>query len=273
MGTGEELERLFLHWLIRMEGMGAVTVKRIGAFAGSYRNAYYIEGMELQKAGILKTEESCIRYDAWKKEFYPMEEEYYRLAEKGIRFITHLDPDYPSRLLSMYDFPAALYVKGDLPKEDEPAAAIIGARECSAYGRQTAEHMAKELAEAGVTIISGLARGIDGAGHKGALDGGGKTLCSSGLRRKYLLSQIQLQPVYSNWGTGRSYIGVSPGYPASGPQFPHEKPDHQRSFRRSFGDRGQKKERFPDYSTNRTGSGKGYLCGSGTDYRFLKRRL
>ncbi len=82
MGTGEELERLFLHWLIRMEGMGAVTVKRIGAFAGSYRNAYYIEGMELQKAGILKTEESCIRYDAWKKEFYPMEEEYYRLAEK-----------------------------------------------------------------------------------------------------------------------------------------------------------------------------------------------
>ena len=120
MGTGEGLERLFLHWLIRMEGMGAVTVKRIGAFAGSYRNAYYIEGMELQKAGILKTEESCIRYDAWKKEFYPMEEEYYRLAEKGIRFITHLDPDYPSRLLSMYDFPAALYVKGDLPKEDEP---------------------------------------------------------------------------------------------------------------------------------------------------------
>ena len=180
MGTGEELERLFLHWLIRMEGMGAVTVKRIGAFAGSYRNAYYIEGMELQKAGILKTEESCIRYDAWKKEFYPMEEEYYRLAEKGIRFITHLDPDYPSRLLSMYDFPAALYVKGDLPKEDEPAAAIIGARECSAYGRQTAERMAKELAEAGVTIISGLARGIDGAGHKGALDGGGKTFAVLG---------------------------------------------------------------------------------------------
>lgn len=109
-----------------------------------------------------------------------MEEEYYRLAEKGIRFITHLDPDYPSRLLSMYDFPAALYVKGDLPKEDEPAAAIIGARECSAYGRQTAEHMAKELAEAGVTIISGLARGIDGAGHKGALDGGGKTFAVLG---------------------------------------------------------------------------------------------
>ena len=72
------------------------------------------------------------------------------------------------------------YVKGDLPKEDEPAAAIIGARECSAYGRQTAERMAKELAEAGVTIISGLARGIDGAGHKGALDGGGKTFAVLG---------------------------------------------------------------------------------------------
>ena len=109
-----------------------------------------------------------------------MEEEYYRLAEKEsvlsriwIRIIRPV-------FVSMYDFPAALYVKGDLPKEDEPAAAIIGARECSAYGRQTAEHMAKELAEAGVTIISGLARGIDGAGHKGALDGGGKTFAVLG---------------------------------------------------------------------------------------------
>lgn len=180
MGTGAELERLFLHWLTRMDGIGAVTVKRIGAFAGSYRNAYYIEGMELQKAGILKTEESCIKFDAWKKEFYRLEEKYYHLADKGIRFVAHFDPDYPARLLSMYDFPAALYVKGELPGKDEPAAAVIGARDCSAYGCQTAEYMAKELAEAGVNIISGLALGIDGAGHKGALNGGGKTFAVMG---------------------------------------------------------------------------------------------
>ena len=58
MGTGEELEKLFLHWLCRLEGLGPVTVQRIGAFAGGFRNAYYIEGMELKKAGILKREES-----------------------------------------------------------------------------------------------------------------------------------------------------------------------------------------------------------------------
>ena len=52
MGTGEELEKLFLHWLCRLEGLGPVTVQRIGAFAGGFRNAYYIEGMELKKAGI-----------------------------------------------------------------------------------------------------------------------------------------------------------------------------------------------------------------------------
>lgn len=175
MGTERERERLFLHWLTRMEGMGAVTARRIGDFAGSYRNAYYIEGMELQKAGILKTEESRNRFDAWKKEFYPLEEAYYKLADRGIRFVTYLDPEYPSRLLPLYDFPAVLYVKGQLPKDGEPAAAVIGARDCSAYGRQMAEHMAEELAEAGVNIISGLALGIDGAGHKGALNGGGKT--------------------------------------------------------------------------------------------------
>ena len=67
MGTGEELEKLFLHWLCRLEGLGPVTVQRIGAFAGGFRNAYYIEGMELKKAGILKREESCHRFDALEK--------------------------------------------------------------------------------------------------------------------------------------------------------------------------------------------------------------
>ena len=93
MGTGEELEKLFLHWLCRLEGLGPVTVQRIGAFAGGFRNAYYIEGMELKKAGILKREESCHRFDAWKKEFHSMEEAYYRLADQGIRFITPLDQE------------------------------------------------------------------------------------------------------------------------------------------------------------------------------------
>ena len=180
MGTGEELEKLFLHLLCRLEGLGPVTVQRIGAFAGGFRNAYYIEGMELKKAGILKREESCHRFDAWKKEFHSMEEAYYRLADQGIRFITPLDQEYPNRLLHMYDYPMGLYVKGMLPQEKHPAAAVIGARDCSAYGRLTAEHMAKELARAGVDIISGLALGIDGAGHKGALDGGGKTFAVLG---------------------------------------------------------------------------------------------
>ena len=100
---------------------------------------------------------------------------YEGLQEQGTRFLTPLDGEYPKRLLHMYDYPMGLYVKGELPAEDHPTAAIIGARNCTAYGQQAAKYIGRELAESGVQIISGLALGIDGAGHAGALEGGGKT--------------------------------------------------------------------------------------------------
>ena len=68
-----------------------------------------------------------------------------------------------------------LYVKGNLPQEDKATAAVIGARNCTAYGREAANYMARELAAAGIQIISGMALGIDGAGHEGALNGVQKT--------------------------------------------------------------------------------------------------
>lgn len=98
--------------------------------------------------GIFKKEENAYRFDNWKKEFSRLEEEYYRLSEKGIRFITPLDADYPKRLYSVYDYPMGLYIKGELPAEDRATAAVIGARNCTAYGRETADYMGRELAAA-----------------------------------------------------------------------------------------------------------------------------
>ena len=123
----------------------------------------------------MQSEEKCRTYDRWKEQFSCMVREYDHLQEKGIRFVTPLDREYPKRLLHIYDYPMGLYVKGELPDEECPTAAIIGARNCTEYGRQAAGFMGKELAKAGVQIVSGLALGIDGAGHEGALKGKGKT--------------------------------------------------------------------------------------------------
>jgi DNA processing protein len=91
------------------------------------------------------------------------------------------DERYPALLRETYDPPVVLYVRGDFSRAiGQPAVAIVGSRQCSTYGRNVAELLSRELGERGVTIISGLARGIDSAAHKGALDGGGLTLAVMG---------------------------------------------------------------------------------------------
>ena len=136
-------EKQYLYWFTRIPGFGAVTLRRIWELAGSFERAYYIEGMELRKLGILQSGEKCRTYDRWKERFSCMTQEYEQLQEKGIRFITPLDREYPNRLLHIYDYPMGLYVKGGLPDEKRPTAAIIGARNCTDYGRQAAGYMGR----------------------------------------------------------------------------------------------------------------------------------
>lgn len=101
--------------------------------------------------------------------------EYRRLIERGIRFISKEDEEYPDKLRQIYNAPFAIFVKGRLPGNEQKAIAIVGARECSSYGKEVTRYMAKSLAEEGVVILSGMARGIDTFAHKGALEAGGVT--------------------------------------------------------------------------------------------------
>ncbi len=88
---------------------------------------------------------------------------------QDIRTVYYFDKDYPRRLRDIPDPPFGLYVKGELPDDDLPAIAMVGARDASPYGLEAAEHFAKELADCGVQIISGMARGIDAQSHLAAL--------------------------------------------------------------------------------------------------------
>ena len=100
-----------------------------------------------------------------------------KLEALGAQVITLADEAYPQLLREIYDPPIALYVKGDLEAALlRPAIAVVGSRRCSTYGINAANFLSRELAAQGVTIISGLARGIDGAAHRGALEAGGKTV-------------------------------------------------------------------------------------------------
>jgi DNA processing protein len=109
-----------------------------------------------------------------------VEKELHLLREVGGRLITLKDEEYPKRLGDIYDPPALLYVRGELKKEDELAVSIVGSRKTTPYGRWFTEKVSQELARYGVTIVSGMARGIDGLAHWGAISGGGRTIAVLG---------------------------------------------------------------------------------------------
>jgi DNA processing protein len=104
-------------------------------------------------------------------------------------------PAYPPRLAELHDPPARLYLRGERVEAlAEPAVAVVGARSCSPYGAQVARMLGRELAAAGLTVVSGLARGIDGEAHRGALDAGGVTVAvlGCGIDRDYPARHAEL---------------------------------------------------------------------------------
>jgi len=98
------------------------------------------------------------------------------LARCGAEFITLDDTAYPPRLAEIYSPPLALFVRGTLLPEDERCVAIVGTRRATPYGLWIAEKLGRELASRGVTVVSGLAAGIDAAAHRGAIEAGGRTI-------------------------------------------------------------------------------------------------
>ena len=108
-------------------------------------------------------------------------------AERGVRIICEQDRDYPAALKHLPDPPVCLYVSGTIRPEDMLAIAVVGTRRCTRYGGEQARRFGALLAQAGFTMVSGLARGIDGLAHQGALEAGGRTIAvlGNGLSEVY----------------------------------------------------------------------------------------
>ncbi len=102
-------------------------------------------------------------------------EEATRVAEQGAHYVTPEDAEYPQRLLEIYDPPSVLWVRGNLRLLNQPGIAVVGTRSPSPYGAGMSEMLSRDLANRGLTILSGMARGVDTAAHKGALQAVGST--------------------------------------------------------------------------------------------------
>ena len=123
--------------------------------------------------------------------------------ERNIQILTQEDPDYPASLRDMYDAPVVLYIWGKILERDHHSIAIVGSRKLTHYGREAARKFSFQLANAGLTVISGLARGIDTAAHEGALAAKGRTIgvLGSGLMQIYPPENLALaEKIASGFG-------------------------------------------------------------------------
>jgi DNA processing protein len=113
-----------------------------------------------------------------------------------VRRIKRKDSAYPPLLAAIHDPPAQLFLRGsaDVAVLSEPAIAVVGARACSSYGRSVARSLARDLAGTGLVVVSGMARGVDGEAHRGALDAGGRTVAvlGCGIDRDYPAAHAEL---------------------------------------------------------------------------------
>jgi DNA processing protein len=119
-----------------------------------------------------------------------------RLAAHGLRWVGRPETGYPSSLAAIFDPPVGLFLRGEAPLEvlERPSVAIVGARACSPYGAHVARAFGRELAAAGLVVVSGMARGVDGEAHRGALEAGGRTVAilGCGVDRDYPAAHREL---------------------------------------------------------------------------------
>lgn len=175
--TNEE----YNYWLANLPKIGPRRIELLLTVFGSAQEIFRATREELQTfqreccPAALRFQDSEIDAVLYGRDTGKVQSEYAKLRESGIYFVAKEDERYPEKLRNIYGAPFGLYVKGKLPDKDRKILAVVGARDCSSYGREMARYLAAAVAKADIAVVSGLARGIDAYAHEGALDGGGIT--------------------------------------------------------------------------------------------------
>ncbi|MSP38325.1 MAG: DNA-protecting protein DprA [Deltaproteobacteria bacterium] len=174
-------------WLAlrRVKGLGCVGCKRLLAHFAEPIKIFSASRLELEQVEDLRADavDGILRFNEWAE----VDDELARVRAAGVTLVGFNDEKYPARLRAIADPPPLLYLKGELTAADDKAVAIVGSRSASDYGRRVTRDLARGLAKVGFTVVSGMARGIDGTAHETTLNNGGRTIAvlGSGVERAY----------------------------------------------------------------------------------------
>jgi DNA processing protein len=158
-------------------GIGRVKFTQIENYFGDIEKAWHAGPDEFKKAGL---DDSAVNSVVQWRPKISLDAEIEKLERYNIKAFNYHDNGYPSRLKEIHDFPPVIYIRGNILDEDEYCLAVVGTRNPSAYGRQLTEEIVSELARNKITIVSGLAKGIDTIAHRSALNAGGRTVAVMG---------------------------------------------------------------------------------------------
>jgi len=200
-----------------VRGIGPAKVQALLDHFGDLRLAWQATDDELRAAGL---DSRALQSFLTARLELDLDAELARLERAGVRLITWHSPDYPELLKNVYHPPPVLYLRGALAPADAWAVAIVGTRRATAYGKEAARHLADSLARAGVTVVSGLARGIDAMAHQAAIEAGGRTIAvlGSGVDVAYPAENRRLMQRIAEQGVVMSEYAL--GTPPEASNFP-----------------------------------------------------
>ena len=194
-----------------MPGIGRVRFSQLINHFGALESAWHASPAELKAAGL---DQRAVQTVINLRAKISLDAEMERLERYRVKVLTWNDPAFPPRLREIYDVPPVLYVRGELTAEDEWAIATVGTRRATIYGREVTERIVSDLARSKITIVSGLARGIDSVAHRAALDAGGRTIAvfACGLDVVYPPENLQLAQAIMERGALVSdyHLGTTP---------------------------------------------------------------
>jgi len=208
----------YLLALHSIDGLGPIRLKAILDYFKDPKLAWEASAAQLLNIGIPKNVVELLLQTRKK-----LEPESYAqsIKEKGISWLTIFDESYPKLLAQIYDPPIVLYLQGEILPQDANAIAVVGTRKMTGYGKVITEQFTKGLVAGGLTIVSGLARGVDSQAHKGAIGSGGRTIAvlGGGLDQIYPPENRGLAKEIVS-GSGALLSEFPPDYPSLPGNFP-----------------------------------------------------
>ncbi len=200
-----------------VRGIGAVRFRRLLDAFGSARAAWEAPEESLLESGL---PESVCRNLAGLRSRLDVAASWEQIRARGIQVLTWEDAAYPERLGALEQPPPVLYLRGAILPEDAWAVAVVGTRRVTRYGRQVAEEIGAALARQGITVVSGLARGVDGIAHRAALQAGGRTIAVLGSGVDHIYPPEHRRLAEEIITAGALVSDYPPGTPPDAANFP-----------------------------------------------------